>query len=425
MILSLEFTRPVQIESTRRDLLLLLLPVPDSSCSLHLSNSGFYEEKSGSIQYRDLPDLLSLKAPLRVLHELHASGQLDYCTSITLPAIWISNKSIINLFNGHLHWPQSRSPESPYLRRLSRPNLYSLSCQVSRIEEVKLCILMLFFIEVSERESWKRRHACSSHQYPSQVVEMCLGFMVDLDVPFYVRFKFAELCLNDDKERFEKYRSMLEQTRSNSVFRLEFGGTALQRQLAIKEIFDRLIPAGDIVDLGCGTGDYISLFSAETADPSSFNYHAIDVSSYALSCARNLSHSLGLSKIQFYSSFTDFCTQSDAHLFQSKCRILCSEVIEHMPLDQAQRLIAQVLDWGCFSFFLITTPDKSFNTHYNLKDSQMRHSDHDWEMNHEDFRTWIQTICSEKEYNVFLEFGGIGHSVDGVFATQYVLFQRP
>ena len=140
--------------------------------------------------------------------------------------------------------------------------------------------------------------------------------------------------------------------------------------------------------------------------------------------------------------------------------VICSEVVEHMPLNDASRLLATILSVVPAQTLIVTTPNRDFNKHYLIGEAEepaeadpkvfecnivedlsekdkkstvwkavkgRRHDDHHWEMNAPEFRHWISFLHSKLQHNVRQRWDysvhGVGHSVDGVYSSQAVVFQ--
>ena len=89
------------------------------------------------------------------------------------------------------------------------------------------------------------------------------------------------------------------------------------------------------------------------------------------------------------------------------------EVIEHLEMDDATKLMQTVLDFPRVNSIIVTTPNFSFNVHYspiNKRKSEFRHSDHKFELTFTEFEGFISKLVGSRFHAKFLQ---IGDSVDG------------
>jgi hypothetical protein len=99
-------------------------------------------------------------------------------------------------------------------------------------------------------------------------------------------------------------------------------------------------------------------------------------------------------------------------------QIILSEVIEHNPFEEAKALLVWIRDNTNFSTLYITTPDKNFNTNYEMV-NEFRHDDHDFELTNEEFVILINEIFPFEN-----EFFGIGDCVNGIYPTSAVIIHK-
>lgn len=221
-----------------------------------------------------------------------------------------------------------------------------------------------------------------------------------LDLPYFLRYVFARNFFRDSKT-FQKMSPKLE----TESIKLAHGDTAMQRLRFIEKQIDHTKP---ILDVGCGEG----LYALNLTKRNPFTYHAIDIDEDLTDMVYRKGKSRGYD-IETY-------THIDQYQSNQTVDILFTEVIEHMPLDDAELLLRRLLNMN-FNKLVVTTPDRDFNKNYCLGD-EFRHDDHDWEMNKDQFTRWFSGILGKEviEHNLDLEFEwvGIGDCVDGVYTSQ-------
>ena len=228
-----------------------------------------------------------------------------------------------------------------------------------------------------------------------------------IDAPFYIRNLFAINFLNS-RTRFLKFKAELAKT---DRYQLEFvfGGTRNQRRDFIREqlSFDK-----GILDVGCGEGLYATSFASAIED----HYYAVDTDPECLKLVEKRAAKRQIENILLYNSVDEFLATYN----EGEVDVILTEVIEHMPLEQAKKLIRKLVKQVNFETMVITTPNADFNQFYET--SGFRHADHDWEMGKADFKVWIQEVF--EHYPHVLDFVAIGDSVNGITTTQGVIVKR-
>ena len=86
--------------------------------------------------------------------------------------------------------------------------------------------------------------------------------------------------------------------------------------------------------------------------------------------------------------------------------VVMSELIEHLPVYEAELLIKKVMSFNP-KRLIITTPNKDFNV--NFRHDGLRIEDHQWEMGIDQFREFI--------YNIGGRVVQVGDKVDGSSVT--------
>lgn len=239
-----------------------------------------------------------------------------------------------------------------------------------------------------------------------------------IDMPYYMRHLFKLYFLKTEK-LFNKYKESLEKSEKDKI-EFEFGSTLEQRISAIQKLLDF---KSHIIDIGCGTGDYVREF-APRLEKMDLEYHAIDIVPKRLETVMRLCEKKKIENVAVWSSVDEFISSSS---FPDNADVLTTEVIEHMTKDDAVALINKVLGWKIRSL-IITTPNKEFNFNYQLLEDDMRHDEHVFEMMKEEFRTWIEELINKHngQYNnnCRTKFFDIGDKVNGLQPTLAVIIER-
>lgn len=227
-----------------------------------------------------------------------------------------------------------------------------------------------------------------------------------IDAPFFIRYLFARNVLTK-KDKFRRYKALLEETTYYEID-FAFGNTATQRKDWITNHLHFDLP---IVDIGCGEGAYSIPYSKKIAP---HFVHAIDIDEVARAKVKQKAERLEIDNIILYDSLVQFLHSE----LEEKVDVLLTEVVEHMSKDYAQALLSQVVEKLNVHKLIITTPNRNFNQFYQI---ELRHDDHQWEMNEEEFKSWIQAIIPS-DWDIFYQ--GIGDKVNGISTTQGVVISR-
>ncbi|WP_088810420.1 MULTISPECIES: methyltransferase domain-containing protein [Listeria] len=267
---------------------------------------------------------------------------------------------------------------------------------------LKLANVFCLFLAMNSKESI---------QVEDSLIQKYIQFLIDLDVPYFIRYLFAQNFLFRPKT-FQKFKKQLEATEKYDI-ELQFGGTHLQRRNAI---LARLDFSNSIVDIGCGEGFYAIPFAKKLADTDF--YYAIDIDTELLRHVEKRASREEIENIGTYESFEHFLENAPTE----KVDVLLTEVIEHMPIKQADKLVTQVLNSTDFEHFIVTTPNRDFNAFYELEDA-FRHTDHKFESSAEEFQDWLREIVGRS--NRFeVDFFQIGDKVNGISTSSGAIIYR-
>lgn len=239
------------------------------------------------------------------------------------------------------------------------------------------------------------------------VLEKYIRSLNVMDAPYYIRSLFVRNFLNN-RERFKKYKHELEHTERYSI-EFAYGNTAMQRRsyIASKLSFNK-----PILDIGCGEGFYALSFAGKIED----SYYAVDINETLLEAVERKAEKKGLENVVTFSSLAQFLETYNEEIVD----IILTEVIEHMPVEEAAEFIRQIVQEVQFDKLVITTPNADFNRYYEI--SGFRHEDHKWEMGQDEFKLWFGEII--QDLAVRYEYVMIGDGVDGMHTTQGIIVMR-
>ena len=116
-----------------------------------------------------------------------------------------------------------------------------------------------------------------------------------------------------------------------------------------------------------------------------------------------------------------FYNQLSEYPNEEKVNVILSEVIEHNTIEEAKNIIKNLMKLN-YHQIIITTPNSEFNQHYQLED-EMRHDDHEFEFNANEFKNFINETTKDFQ-NFTLDYYGIGDSLNGIQPTQAVVIKN-
>lgn len=157
--------------------------------------------------------------------------------------------------------------------------------------------------------------------------------------------------------------------------------------------------AARVLDLGCGQGQ---LVAALLKDVRYTEIVGVDVSVRALDTAARRLHldRMGERQAARVTLLQGSLAYTDARLKGYDAAVL-SEVIEHLDLPRLPALEYAVFGSARPRTVLVTTPNVEYNVRWEtLPAGEVRHSDHRFEWNREEFRGWAATVAARHGYEV-------------------------
>ncbi len=179
-----------------------------------------------------------------------------------------------------------------------------------------------------------------------------------------------------------------------------------------------------VADLGCGDGKLTALLMKE---PSVSKIAASDVSVMMLERAKQRIHYDKLpdyqkQKITFFQSSLIY--RDDR--FSDYDAICVIEVIEHIDSNRTAAFERVIFEYAKPRNVILTTPNREYNVRYGLDSGEtehLRHSDHRFEWNREQFQNWCSRVCQQFSYSV--DFREIGDTDKELGApTQMAVFTK-
>lgn len=241
---------------------------------------------------------------------------------------------------------------------------------------------------------------------PSAVAKY-IGCLDVVDPPYFVRY-IMKLHILQHRNRFNKYKDLLEKTKRHDDIKMYFGNTSQQRRDWVKKQLGTI--EREIVDVGCGEGYYAIDLASKMGG---IEYHAVDINEECRDVISRKAAKRQLDNVKVYDN------QANIDSFQDR-DVLFVEVMEHMPMEDATNLAKEILKKNP-NRLILTTPNKEFNVNYSFDQEQMRHDDHHFELTKGEFQNFVDKI-KPLGYNVTIH--DIGDCVNGVSTTVGAVFVR-
>lgn len=227
-----------------------------------------------------------------------------------------------------------------------------------------------------------------------------LGVLNKANAPYYLRHLFVSRAISNDV-LFARLKDKID----TETMQFRYGNTQVQRLNSIKNSLANSERAETLVDLGCGemtqSIKLLSLYSGLIG---------IDADENIVETCTHRIRKKGIETATVVQQKVtgEWLAENEA-MFED-CDFLLSEVIEHMPIKEAEKVVTEVLKLASKNV-LITVPNREFNKFYGLANNEMRHPEHIWEPTLTEFRTFIVKCIGAAKVNVTPVFGLIGDTV--------------
>lgn len=241
--------------------------------------------------------------------------------------------------------------------------------------------------------------------YDDSLINKYINIMKYIKVPYFIAYVFKSRLINS-KTLFESVKKELNMVCNEDV-NFTIGDTHVQRMGFIEKYIHHDY---GIIDVGCGEGRYVKRFAKRVP-----LYYAYDIDKDVLEKLENkVEKYWKLENVEVVDTLKDIPKNK-------YYTIILTEVIEHMSLNEAKKLIKKLLKEFKIKTFIITTPNKDFNEFYNFKEGDTRHNDHVFEMTSEEFKKFIGNF-DLKDFDV--KISQIGDVVNGIQTTQCVVLEE-
>jgi len=194
-------------------------------------------------------------------------------------------------------------------------------------------------------------------------------------------------------------------------------------QTRLQTVVDEVLSSGarTVIDMGCGEGNLTRLLIKEKQ---LIKVAAFDVSFTVLERAKDKIkidklHETLQNKLDLFQSSL---TYRDKRFEGFDCACVV-EVIEHMDESRLSAFTQILFGFSKPRTAIITTPNAEYNVNYeHMKESELRHGDHRFEWNREQFTKWAENICEKYGYKVEIKKIGDGDEETGT-PTQMGVFK--
>lgn len=203
----------------------------------------------------------------------------------------------------------------------------------------------------------------------------------------------------------------------------ETGSQAPLDKIRLQTVKDEVLSSGahSVIDIGCGEGKLLALLVGEAQIE---KLAGADVSTDALKRAGQRVEKAALSERQRkkVDIFQGSLMYRDRRFlgYDAACVI---EVMEHIDPEKLPIFEGVLFGETAPETVIVTTPNHSYNVNYGMKTGELRHTDHRFEWNEEEFRNWCNSICERYGYTVKIKGIGKKDGVEG-YPTQMGVFAK-
>lgn len=207
---------------------------------------------------------------------------------------------------------------------------------------------------------------------------------------------------------------------SDGFIEMEYGDTQEQR----KNFVDTLMFRFDkpILDVGCGEGYYLL--------PYAKRLKALELDIVGVEPDVNIRRKLRDKLVDRKQENASVVSKLDQVEMNKLHDIICIEVIEHMPIEEAKELVVELLKRD-FHKLVISTPNSEFNQFYPTL-TGFRHDDHHFEFNPEEFKSFIAECLEESGVFSIDDDEGywtntwrkVGDCVNGISMSQAIIIEK-
>lgn len=225
-----------------------------------------------------------------------------------------------------------------------------------------------------------------------------------INAPYFIVYLFMSRCV-PDAHQFNKIKPVLEQ----DGWVLHYGNTQKQRYDAIKKHIQK---GAMLNDIGCGELYYSRHFSGSYDNIVAWDADdAIQKRNSTFMLKKNIQN------IELKSAFT----QKSIDSIQSGSDILITEMLEHIPKDEALAVLRALVTTD-FRRMIITLPNHAFNQFYKLE-HEFRHDDHCWEPDYDEAVEFIHQATQDVT-TLKVNVVPVGDGIKGIHVSTMVVIDK-
>lgn len=166
----------------------------------------------------------------------------------------------------------------------------------------------------------------------------------------------------------------------------------------------------NVLDLGCGDG---KLFNILCQENSFIKIGGVDISYKKIAKLRKKYDSFG--HMFFYNS-SFLCYNPEFRCYDG---IVLSEVIEHLKKEELQILFDLIFKRYMPNMVILTTPNRSYNYHFEVLHNGLRHSSHIFELSEVEFSFFIKKLTEN-----YRNYDFKGGYCDSTHATHLLICKK-
>lgn len=258
-------------------------------------------------------------------------------------------------------------------------------------------------------------------------LDKIIRIMNNIKIPYYIRYLYKIYMIG--KEQFQRVKKELEGSDSISMM---YGNTQTQRYDCIAlnvtdfcESCRKNAQDIHIVDIGCGEGYYVrNLLKLLQRKNYKVQYHAHDVDPDEMQKIKTLKNSDPVyDSLYHYDTLDSLVQRFVEKTKDDQIIIIFTEVIEHIPVDQVEQFMINLIQSIGFNKMIVTTPDHAFNQYYSKEPDEMRDEDHKQEFTRQGFCDFMDLVLTKTGFKEKFktEYLMIGDCIDGISMSQGIL----
>lgn len=180
--------------------------------------------------------------------------------------------------------------------------------------------------------------------------------------------------------------------------------------------------AASVIDLGCGEGRLTRMLLDQQ------QIRKVTAADVSIAVLEKAAHRLKIDRMPPYRKnklnlIQASLTYKDSRFNYHDCACLV-EVLEHIDPARIPALEKIVFAYAGPKTVIVTTPNREYNVNYeHLNENSLRHPDHRFEWDREEFRQWTQHICETFNYSCEIKSIGEYDIITGT-PTQMGVFSR-